>query len=60
MPGGSNKTISSSVVCKVKLLCVFRLFTFLPTVYFFCVGLADKLLKEENDCLMSAFNRSIT
>lgn len=59
MPSGSNETTSSSVVGKVKLLCVFRLSTFLPTVYFFCLGLAGKLPKEENDCFMSTFYRSI-
>lgn len=49
---GSNKTVSSSIVCKVKLLCVFSVY-FLP-------GLVGKLLKEENDCFMSTFNRRIT
>lgn len=55
---GSHKTVSSSVVCKVKLLYVFRLPTLLSRVYFL-LGLAGKLLKEENDCFMSAFHRSI-
>lgn len=56
---GSHERISSSVVCKVKVLCVFRLPTFLPTVYF-RLGLAGKLLKEENDCHMSTFYGGIT
>ena len=51
---GPNETISSSVVCKVKLLCVFRLPTFCPQ-YIFCLGLAGRLLKEEKDCFMSTF-----
>lgn len=56
---GSQKTVSSSVVCKVKLLFVFRLPTLLLSVYFL-LGLAGKLLKEENYCFMSTFHRSIT
>lgn len=56
---GSQKTVSSSVVCKVKLLFVFRLPTLLLSVYSL-LGLAGKLLKEENYCFMSTFHRSIT
>lgn len=56
---GSHKTFSSSVVCKGKPLCVFRLPTLLPSIYFL-LGLAGRLLMEENDYFMSIFNRIIT